>query len=171
MNGRSSATPVQDLDRPDVEELTPPPPETARPLPDPVLDGVVDGAALLAVPADAAAGMRAQTPLEQQDPPIPLQPATPQHLSTTPNPNDAIGANTPQHQQQPQAGADLLSSLNVPAVRQYPGSPPQQQGAAKRRKVGDEEEEGNVVFGGEGDAMADLDEDVAQLLREESRGR
>ena len=80
----------------------------------------------------------------------------------------------PQQQQHPQLGADLLSSLNLPPVRQYSGSPPGTAPASKKRKM-DEDEEAGAVFGnaagqGEGDAMAGLDDDVAELLRQESGG-
>ncbi len=63
------------------------------------------------------------------------------------------------------AGSDLLSSLSMPPVRLYAGSPGSAGGGmAKKRKLDDE------GFGGGEDAMADLDDDVAELLRAESGG-
>ena len=53
-----------------------------------------------------------------------------------------------------------------PATNGGPGSPEQQQ-PTKRRKIAEDEFEG---FGGGADAMADLDDDVAALLRAESGG-
>lgn len=63
------------------------------------------------------------------------------------------------------AGADLLSSLSMPPVRHYAGSPGAGS-AFKKRKL----EPDFSGFGGGEDAMADLDEDVAELLRAESAG-
>ena len=130
MNGRASITPVTpgDPDRPDVEELTPPP-ESSRP--------------------PAATDPTNVTPANgvQYDPPQHRKSETP-----APEPVTVLA----------QAGADLLSSLNIPPVRQYSGSPGG--GTIKRRKLDDE----SAVFGSGEDAMADLDEDVAELLRQES---
>ncbi|KAL9104610.1 MAG: hypothetical protein Q9163_000475 [Psora crenata] len=64
-----------------------------------------------------------------------------------------------------QAGADLLSSLNIPPVRQYAGN--SGGGLLKKRKLDDD----SAVFGSGDDAMDDLDEDVAELLRQENGGR
>ena len=133
MNGRASATPITpaDPDRPDVEELTPPPD-------DPVFSAPAEN-------TDAASpNEEPYQPLENQ------RSVTPASLLTAP----------PQ-----QAGADLLSSLNIPPVRQYSGSPGG--GVTKKRKLDDE----SAVFGTGEDAMADLDDDVAELLRQESSGR
>ena len=129
-NGRASATPIAntDPDRPDVEELTPPP-----------------------EPAPSAA------PVDVEDDYEPSPAATSGYIEPTHTPQP-----TAQHAQ---LGADLLSSLNLPPVRQYSGSP--QGSDPKRRKLNDEE---SAVFEG-ADAMADLDEDVAELLRQESGGR
>ena len=63
------------------------------------------------------------------------------------------------------AGADLLSSLSMPPVRHYAGNPGGG-GPFKKRKL----EPDFAAFGGGEDAMADLDEDVAELLRAESGG-
>lgn len=63
------------------------------------------------------------------------------------------------------AGSDLLSSFTIPPVRAYGGSPLSGGGTLKKRKMEPDFSE----FDG-GDAMADLDEDVAELLRAESGG-
>ncbi|KAI9879784.1 MAG: hypothetical protein M1830_007226 [Pleopsidium flavum] len=62
------------------------------------------------------------------------------------------------------AGSDLLSSLSMPQTRPQSGSPVNG-ASAKRRKLDQGDE--FAGFGNE-DAMADLDEDVAELLRRES---
>lgn len=124
-------------ERPHVEELTPPPPEsrteeTASPAP--VTNTTNQN----------------PTPFSSSDPRL----APPPPHSTAPHP--------------PTAGADLLSSLSMPQqTRPYAGlehsSSPQQ----KKRKLGSDD---YPDFGAGEDAMADLDEDVAELLRAESRG-
>lgn len=112
-------------ERPDVEELTPPPPESRTPAGSPV---TATPAALLT------------------------------HVQPTPSPHHAPIA-------PPTAGADLLSSLSMPPVRHYPGTPGSAGGGmAKKRKVDDDYPD----FGSGEDAMADLDDDVAELLRAES---
>ena len=63
------------------------------------------------------------------------------------------------------AGSDLLSSFTIPVSRAYGGSPMSGGGTLKKRKI----EPDFTEFDG-GDAMADLDEDVAELLRAESGG-
>ncbi|MCJ1283592.1 hypothetical protein MMC26_002923 [Xylographa opegraphella] len=63
------------------------------------------------------------------------------------------------------AGFDLLSSLSMPPHHAYAASPTNGS-AYKKRKV---EADFDDFIGG--DAMADLDEDVAELLRAESGGR
>lgn len=65
------------------------------------------------------------------------------------------------------AGSDLLSSLTSTPLGGFTRSPATAN-VSKKRKL---EEDDNAVFGGGGDAMADLDEDVAELLRAESGGR
>ena len=62
------------------------------------------------------------------------------------------------------AGADLLSSFSVPTTRPYPASPTNGGSTKKRRIESENESEGE-------DAMAGLDEDVAELLRAESGAR
>ena len=65
------------------------------------------------------------------------------------------------------AGSDLLSSLSMPPVRHYAGSPGNVGGGlTKKRKLDDDYPD----FGSGEDGMADLDEDVAELLRAESGG-
>lgn len=116
-------------ERPDVEELTPPPPESRTPA----------GSPVTATPAT--------TPATHVQPTIP-----PHHAPVAP----------------PTAGADLLSSLSMPPVRHYPGTPGSASGGgvAKKRKLDDD----YPGFGSGEDAMADLDDDVAELLRAESGG-
>lgn len=117
-------------ERPDVEELTPPPQEP-RPLAD----------------SPATATPAAGPTHVQQTPPLPPS----HHAPVAP----------------PTAGADLLSSLSMPPVRHYAGTPGSAGGGmAKKRKVDDDYPD----FGSGEDAMADLDEDVAELLRAESGG-
>lgn len=114
-------------ERPDVEELTPPPPESR----------MLAGSPATASPA-----------------------APPSHFQPTPPSHHAPIA-------PPTAGADLLSSLSMPPVRHYPGTPGSAGGGmAKKRKVDDDYPD----FGNGEDAMADLDDDVAELLRAESGG-
>ncbi len=105
-------------------------------------------------------------------------PERPQVESLTPPPPDALTP-APPTPADPRlstrpappvpAGADLLSSLSMPAVRHYAdtsGSPAGVGGPMKKRKV----EEEYPGFGSGEDVMADLDEDVAELLRAESGG-
>ena len=63
----------------------------------------------------------------------------------------------------PALGADLLSSLSVPSAMGYG----KHTAPAKKRKVDDE----YADFGAGEDAMADLDDEVAELLRAEGGGR
>ncbi len=65
------------------------------------------------------------------------------------------------------AGSDLLSSLSMMPVRHYAGSPGSAGGGVTKKRKLDDELQG---FGGGEDAMAGLDEDVAELLRAESGG-
>ena len=113
-------------ERPDVEELTPPP--------------------------------ESRTPVGPRVPVTPTAPPT--HVPSNPFSHHAPIA-------PPTAGADLLSSLSMPPVRHYPGTPGSAGGGmAKKRKVDDDYPD----FGSGEDAMADLDDDVAELLRAESGG-
>lgn len=114
-------------ERPDVEELTPPPPESRTPA----------GSPATATPAASLTYFQ-PPPSSHHAPVAPLI-----------------------------AGADLLSSLSMPPVRHYPGTPGSAGGGvAKKRKVDDDYPD----FGSGEDAMADLDDDVAELLRAESGG-
>lgn len=128
-NGRVMLSPNDNAsvepERPDVEELTPPP----------------------------------QEPRTLAESPI----AAPTHVQSTPPPPSHHAPIAP-----PTAGADLLSSLSMPPVRHYAGTPGSAGGGgmAKKRKVDDDYPD----FGSGEDAMADLDDDVAELLRAESGG-
>ena len=118
-----------DPERPDVEELTPPPPEALTPKEEPPFQSQADEA--------------------DYEPPITN---TNSFIQSHPAPL-------------PVAGSDLLSSLTSTPLGGYSRSPGSN--VPKKRKLEDED----AVFGGGGDAMADLDEDVAELLRAESGGR
>ncbi|KAL9120592.1 MAG: hypothetical protein Q9187_002848 [Circinaria calcarea] len=133
----------------------------------------------------------------QSKDPAPTEPERPQMEELTPPPTgsltptgsyhpaeEAMFAITPAgditHEQQPSytdpppavqpalahAGSDLLSSFTMPPAHAYGGSPIGG-GTLKKRKMDFETD--FTEFDG-GDAMADLDEDVAELLRAESGG-
>lgn len=97
-------------------------------------------------------------------PPLPAR-ADPNTLAE-PQPNFTEAAiSSPPPQMNTPAGADLLSSLAIAPVRHYAGihgggGPP------KKRKL----EPDFSDFGGGEDAMAELDQEVAELLRAESMG-
>ena len=59
-----------------------------------------------------------------------------------------------------------MSSLTMAHSRPQSGSPPAKASSAKKRKVSHADED-YAEFAG-GDVMADLDADVAELLRQES---
>ncbi len=122
-------------ERPHVEELTPPPPESRT-----------------EETASPAPATTTTNTMKQDATPISNDPrlAPPQ-------------APPPSAAPQPTAGADLLSSLSMPQTRPYAGL---EHSPQKKRKLGDDYPD----FGAGEDAMADLDEDVAELLRAESRG-
>lgn len=139
LNGSSRAngnnlTPHEDLERPHVEELTPPPPESLTPAGSPTNREPESRLGQAPTPVDP--GMASRTPS------VPLT-----HFPT--------------------AGADLLSSFAMPPVRHYAETSSSAGGGpAKKRKIDDD-------FPGLGageDALADLDEDVAELLKQESGG-
>jgi regulator of Ty1 transposition protein 103 len=137
-NGNNPSTPHEDLERPDIEELTPPPPESLTPAGSPT---TINHTA-------------PEMETEQPPAPIPTHPHLPSH--------------TP-HQLHPTAGADLLSSLSMPPVRHYPDpSLIPGGGPSKKRKVAAADDYPD--FGTGEDALADLDEDVAELLKQESGG-
>lgn len=133
-NGNAVSPSDNEPERPDVEELTPPP-ESRTPEEDPTLKSDGDP--------------------EQQ--PLSTDPHTASQAMSLPPPTHPPVAPLV-------AGADLLSSLSVPPVRQYAGS---QGSPPKKRKIDD----GYPDLGGGHDAMANLDDDVAELLRAESGGR
>lgn len=177
-NGNSIMSPSNggDPERPDVEELTPPPPDmSTTPTGDP--------------PNSHIAGEYDQTSSNNAN--------TPSAFASPPPKVNSLAA-VPPPLLENIAGSDLLSSLNVPPVHHFAGTSQSTNtnannngfmmdvGAAasnsagvgvgigvgggsvpKKRKLDDEAD----VFGGGGDAMADLDEDVAELLRAESGGR
>ncbi|MCJ1321930.1 hypothetical protein MMC15_007275 [Xylographa vitiligo] len=126
-------------ERPQIEELTPPPVESLTPIGSPRLD--VEDSMTIATGADITQ--------EQQ--------SNITHPAFTVLP-PFVPAGAP-------AGFDLLSSLSMPSHHAYASSPTNGS-AYKKRKV---EADFDDFIGG--DAMADLDEDVAELLRAESGGR
>ncbi|MCJ1473111.1 hypothetical protein MMC13_001762 [Lambiella insularis] len=136
-NGQNDAS--AEPERPQFEELTPPPVESLTPFDSP----------RLSAEAPTTANVGADSINDQQ-----------------PDPKGFSSAVAPPFMPPaPLAGSDLLSSLSMPPVRAYSGIP-MNGGAYKKRKV----EPAFDEFVGE-DAMADLDEDVAELLRAESGGR
>lgn len=147
-NGASDSHPsngaVPVPEPPPMEDLTPPPVESLTPVGSPH-------------PADHAS---TSVPKTQEH-------AVHEHPSV-------LSATQPQSQQQTlvaataTAGADLLSSLSMPPVRHYAGTSlgPGGGSAFKKRKL----EADFSGFGAGEDVMADLDADVAELLRAESGG-
>lgn len=136
-NGIALSPSDNEPERPDVEELTPPP--ESRTL------------------EDEATGAAPGSNGEPEQRPTSTDPRLGSQAPSAPPPTHPPVA-------PPMAGADLLSSLSVPPVRPYVGS----HGVSpKKRKI----DEGYSDFGEEEDAMANLDEDVAELLRAESGGR
>lgn len=144
-NGKSTPQPHDnsstDIGRSQVRELSPPPVESLTPV---------------GSPRAAAHGFSSSEPGPAL---IPNQ--TPNHTNpaqvSQPSLLPTINAATP--------GSDLLSSLSMPPVRHYAGSPGAGN-AFKKRKL----EQDYAGFGAGEDAMADLDDDVAELLRAESGG-
>jgi len=132
-NGQQA--PSVEPERPQVEELTPPPVESLTPVGSPG-KGTEDE-------ATTAWTVHNQESSQTDDVPIPR--------STTPDPT--------------QAGFDLLSSLSMPSAYSYTAD--ETSGPSNKRRRVDTDDGG---FQG-GDAMADLDDDVAELLRAESGGR
>ena len=120
-----------ETDRPQMEELTPPPMEP----------NVATGPFSANGTSDSYT-----TETHEQEPKFAASPARSSHT-----------------QYSLPAGADLLSSFSMPATHPYTGSP-MNGGSTKKRKI-------EVENDSEGeDAMAGLDEDVAELLRAESGG-
>ncbi|MCJ1416875.1 hypothetical protein MMC32_003214 [Xylographa parallela] len=131
--------PSTEPERPQIEELTPPPVESLTPIGSPHLGG--EAAITIATGVD-------DIPEEQSNHTQPGSTVPPSFV-----PAD------------PPAGFDLLSSLSMPPHHAYAASPTNGS-AYKKRKV---EADFDDFIGG--DAMADLDDDVAELLRAESGGR
>jgi regulator of Ty1 transposition protein 103 len=122
----SSANGNQDVDRPQIEALTPPPVEALTPTGSP--PGLTQG--------------------------------------TTSSQEQMVRQLNPTSNQAPlQAGFDLLSSLSLPPARTHVHNPSNGNPPNKKRKI-----EPDLVDYSATDAMEDLDEDVAELLRAESGG-
>jgi regulator of Ty1 transposition protein 103 len=146
--GNGNSIPHEDPERPDVEALTPPPVESLTPTGSPKQDPIVS-----------------PTEIPQQSLPPAQSYAPPPSVS----PPASIAA-----------PLSILSSLTVPPVplQNRPSqSPINSNGnatgpsSAKKRKMNPEDAfDASFGFTGE-DAMADLDADVAELLRQESGGR
>ena len=140
-NGKNPSPSVEP-ERPRVEELTPPPFESLTPAGSPTpLDHEVK------ITTTTGADIIHEQQPDHTEPPPATQP-----------PLIAPAAASPL------AGADLLSSLSLPPVRSYSGSP-SNGSVFKKRKM-----EPGFAEMGTGDAMEGLDEDVAELLRAESGG-
>lgn len=144
INGKATPQPQDassaQLERPHVEELTPPPVESLTPVGSPRAEGTQN------YPTTSSTSTLVHT---QQ---------SPNHSHPAPVPvASLLPGVTP--------GSDLLSSLSMPPVRHYPGTHSVGNGYKKRKLEPD-----FSGFGAGEDAMADLDEDVAELLRAESGG-
>ena len=133
-------TPSAEPERPQVEELTPPPVESLTPVGSP---GKGTAAASTTETAATSAWTIHNEP-SNNDP-------TPIQRSTTPTPA--------------QAGFDLLSSLSMPSAYSYAAD--ETNGSSNKRRRVDTD---YTDFSG-ANAMTDLDDDVAELLRTESGGR
>lgn len=150
LNGRAGTSHPQDPipDR-HMEEPTPPPVETLTPVGSPLhhtfsptSPGNGNGAAISGSPYHRHHSSAPSAPGE----------TSPAHALTTPaNLSNNCSA------------TELLSTLAMPA-RHFAGSPGVGGGMAKKRKL---ENDFEGFSGPGGDAMADLDEDVAELLRAE----
>ena len=126
-------------ERPQPEELTPPPVESFTPVGSPRSEATL-------LPSDAA-------PQRQPDADARGPPVAPTFLPAT-----AWGTTA--------ASTTPDASRTSPPMRAHSGSPGSGGGPAKKRRLDDE-----YAGFGSGDAMADLDDDVAELLRAESGGR
>lgn len=144
INGKATPQPHDassaPLERPHVEELTPPPVESLTPVGSPRPEAT---RAYSTTSSGSTLVNTQQSPNHSHPAPVPIASLLP--------------AVTP--------GSDLLSSLSMPPVRHYAGSPGAGN-AYKKRKL----EPDFSGFGAGEDAMADLDDDVAELLRAESGG-
>lgn len=151
LNGRAGTSHPHDP-TPDrhMEEPTPPPVETLTPVGSPLLHTFSPTS-----PGNGNDTTNSSNPYHQHHSRTPSAPAetSPAHAQTTPTNLNHYSSAT-----------ELLSTLAMPPARHYAGSPGAGGGIAKKRKLGNDFE----GFGGPGgDAMADLDEDVAELLRAE----
>ncbi len=129
-----------DPERPDIEELTPPPVETLTPTSTPPPQ-----------PIQPAATTTTGADIIHEQPPNHTEPAP-----AVPRPLVPAGA-----------GSDLLSSLSMPFGRPQAGSPATNGSSSKKRKIDQGEEFAGF---GSGDAMDGLDDDVAEMLRKDSGG-
>lgn len=151
LNGRAGTSHPHDP-TPDrhMEEPTPPPVETLTPLGSPLHHTFSPTS-----PGNGNGDATPSNPYHQHHSSTPSAPAeTPTARAQTTLAN--IKNNS--------SATELLSTLAMPPARHYAGSPGAGGGIAKKRKLENDFE----GFGGPGgDAMADLDEDVAELLRAE----
>ncbi len=136
MNGHGTPPqdgPSADPERPQPEELTPPPVESFTPVGSPQRETTV-------LPTDAAPAR--QPDADARGPPVAPPLFSPAAASISPD-----------------------ARVTSPFARAHSGSPGNGGGPAKKRRLDDE-------YSGfdSGDAMADLDDDVAELLRAESGG-
>lgn len=151
LNGRVGTSHPQDPipDR-HMEEPTPPPVETLTPVGSPLHHTFSPTS-----PGNGDCAASSSSPYHQHHSSAPSAPAEtpPAHAQTTPaNLSNNCSA------------TELLSTLAMPPARHFAGNPGVGGGIAKKRKLENDFE----GFGGPGgDAMADLDEDVAELLRAE----
>jgi regulator of Ty1 transposition protein 103 len=127
-------------ERPEVEALTPPPVEALTPVMSPKLN-----------------------PVDKSD--SQPKPDHDNHSDLQPFPVEAFPPQPTVENRLSVAGADLISSLTMPHSRPQSGSPVKTS-SVKKRKVSHADEDYAEFVGG--DAMADLDADVAELLRQES---
>ncbi|MCJ1246118.1 hypothetical protein MMC30_003323 [Trapelia coarctata] len=132
-NGQQA--PSAEPERPQIEELTPPPVESLTPVGSPRKGAEAEATTAWTV-HNQQSGLTEHAPIQR---------------STTPTPA--------------QAGFDLLSSLSMPSAYSYAAD--EMNGPSnKRQKM----ESDHTDLSG-GTAMADLDDDVAELLRAESGAR
>lgn len=128
-------------ERPQPEELTPPPVESFTPTGSPKAEAAV-------IPHDAAPHLKHTHP-DARGPPVPPPLFSPKAAPPSAALNSPDGV-----------------AISPSTVRAHSGSPGSSGGPAKRRRLDDE-----YAGFGSGDAMADLDDDVAELLRSESGGK
>ena len=145
--------------------------------------GIEAPRSLGAMPGEVASAEPERPHVEELTPPVesltPVDspPFEPLPTATTTTDADLVPEQQLNHNEQPPAmqpplvpvaaGSGLLSSLSMPHPRPQSGSPINGTSAKRRRLDQGDEFAG---FGSGGDAMADLDDDVAELLRRESGG-